>query len=451
MNIKLKKIIEEAETISSEVELLLDDPTQENLLRVNELNAQFKQLSNAIESFSKLEEEAREAREFLDNSARQIPFDNGVSLMGIKPAGSTEIGTERKSSGLYSHGEGLIEDRTWKAISQPLYKDAFRSYLRKGEKGMSSLELKALQEGADASGGFFVPEDFIERLIQKLPTPSSVQDRVTKMTTGRDAVILPRINYTADDLYTTGIRATFTGEVPPNSAAARVVEPAFGQSRIPIYTAMLSMPLTNNMVEDAQFPIQSWCEQKFSETIRLLKENMILNGTGVGQPTGILSNPGGTGQPAVMTMGNPISPDGIVKMAWSVPEQYEENLSWVFNKLSTGAFVADLKDSNGRFLWGMGLQDSGLMAGVDGAHSVGKRMLQGYPVTFQGFMPNLGANNYPIIFGDLRGYYLIDRIGFSIQVLRELYAETNQVLLLGRVRFGGQVCEEFRLKVGQQA
>jgi HK97 family phage major capsid protein len=271
------------------------------------------------------------------------------------------------------------------------------------------------------------------------------------MTTGRDAVILPKINYTADDLYTTGIRATFSGEVPITSTAIRVTEPAFRQVRIPIYTVMLSMPLTNNMVEDASFPLQTWCEDKFAETIRLLKENMVLNGSGIGQPSGILNNPGGVGQPAVVAMGNPIGADGVVKMAWSVPEQYDDDLAWVFNKTNTGQYLATLKDANNRYLWGTGLQDSGLMVGVEGAPHVGQRTLQGYPVLFQGFMPNLGANNYPVIFGDLRGYFLIDRIGFSVQVLRELYAETNQILLLGRVRFGGQVCEEYRLRIGQQA
>ena len=226
-----------------------------------------------------------------------------------------------------------------------------------------------------------------------------------RMTTGRDAVILPKVNYTTDDLYTTGIRATFSGEVPVTSNSIRVTEPAFGQARIPIYTAMLSMPLTNNMVEDASFPLQTWCEDKFAETIRLLKENMILNGSGIGQPMGILNNPGGANQPPVVTMGNPITADGVVKMAWSVPEQYDENLAWVFNKTNAGQYLATLKDSENRYLWGTGLQDSGLMVGADAAHKV----LQGYPVLFQGFMPNLGANNYPVVFGDLRGYYLIDR------------------------------------------
>ena len=447
MNAKLQTMIKEAEGISHEVETLLAEPTQENLLKAQDLNAKFKGLADDIELFRRAESDAFAAKEFLAQPVRDVPFETGVSVVGMRPAGAVEFAQEKGGAAMFNDGEGLVDQRQWRAIAEPGYKAAFRAYLRRGEKGLSGVELKALQEGADASGGFLVPEDFVQRLLQKSPTPTRVQDRVMRMTTGRDAVVLPKVNYTTDDLYTTGIRATFSGEVPVTASSIRVTEPAFGQARIPIYTAMLSMPLTNNMVEDASFPLQTWCEDKFAETIRLLKENMILNGSGIGQPTGILNNPGGAGQPSVVAMGNPISADGVVKMAWSVPEQYDENLAWVFNKTNAGSYLATLKDSNNRYLWGTGIQDSGLMAGGEAAHKV----LQGYPVLFQGFMPNLGANNYPVIFGDLRGYYLIDRIGFSIQVLRELYAETNQILLLGRVRFGGQVCEEFRLKIDQQA
>lgn len=453
MNPTLKQLADQAEQISAEVDQLLNQPTQENLLKAQELNAQFKSLSETIDAYREAAAGADANRSFLARPIHDVPFDTagtGASVVGMKQAGTSGFAPDGKGLGFFGEGEGLLNTKTWRAISQPEYKSAFRSYLRKGEKGLTGTELKALQEGVDSAGGFFVPEDFVQRLIQRQPTPTRVQDRVTRLTTGRDAVTLPRVNWSSDDLYSTGIRAAFTGEIPASAAASRVTEPSFGQSRVPVYTAMLSMPLTNNMVEDADFPIQSWCEAKFAETVRLLKENMILNGTGIGQPTGILSNPGGAGQPETVAIGNPISADGLVKLAWSVPEQYDDNLSWVFNKTVTGQYIATLKDANGRYLWGAGLQDSGLteQAGTSGASG---RMLQGYPVSFQGFMPNPAANAYPVIFGDLRGYYLIERVGFSVQVLRELYAETNQLLLLGRVRFGGQVCEEFRLRIGQQA
>jgi HK97 family phage major capsid protein len=113
------------------------------------------------------------------------------------------------------------------------------------------------------------------------------------------------------------------------------------------------------------------------------------------------------------------------------------------NKVNTGSAVAQLKDAQGRFLWGLGYGESGLSVDFK------SRPLVGYPVIYSGFMPNIGAANYPLIFGDLSGYYLVNRIGFSVQVLRELYAETNQVLVLGRLRFGGQPVEPWKLFAGK--
>ena len=53
-----------------------------------------------------------------------------------------------------------------------------------------------------------------------------------------------------------------------------------------------------------------------------------------------------------------------------------------------------------------------------------------------------------MVFGDLSGYYLVHRVGFSIQVLREVEALRNRLVLVGRMRFGGAVAEPWKLKVG---
>jgi HK97 family phage major capsid protein len=224
-----------------------------------------------------------------------------------------------------------------------------------------------------------------------------------------------------------------------------VTDPVFGSVRVPVYTAMLSMPVTQDLIEDSAVALLPWIESRFSETIELLKDNMILNGSGVGQPAGILMNPGGTGQPSTVNVGasGAVTADGIISVGWSLPEQYDEQARWIFNKTVTGQAIAKLKDAENRYIWSMGTQDGGL------SPSIQNRELLGYPVNYSGFMPDPANNAYPVIFGDLRGYYLVNRVGFSIKVLNELYAETNQVLLLGRVRFGGVVAEEFRLKIGK--
>lgn len=386
-----------------------------------------------------------------------------VQVTNLKAAGQTKVGYEQESGhGQYrrsfeildQYGEGIVSTKTHQATNSAEYREAFKTYLRKGERYVQgTAAIKVLQEGIDTEGGFAVPPDILERVIAKEPTPTRVAGRVTQLQTMRDKLTMPRINYASasDDssgsLYTTGMRVTWTGEIPSSSTAAAVTDPLFGQTDIPIFTAMMTINLTNDMVEDSGFPIVSYVTGKFSETIELLRDNMILNGSGQGQPAGILLNPGATNQPSVVKSGAAatIGTDGkfIVNLSMSLPEQYDDNAVYLFNKTSTGLALAQLQDGNNRFLWGSGLQDSGLQPNWK------NRMLLGYPVVLSGFMPNVGASTYPLIFGDLTGYYLVNRISFSIQVLREVYATVNQIALVGRVRFGGQVVEPWKILAGQ--
>lgn len=446
---RLREVLNDANSLHLKGRLEGDDLSKFNTL-VNEAKSLQGQLETA-EQLSAVSDWAGKSAGMLPlgPSAADAPVGQ-ASVAGYTEAGATKVGwnrESRKSAGfeiLDQYGEGIQSSKTWKTTSTPEYRDAFKSYFRKPISNLKAGELKILQEGLDTEGGFSVPPDILERVIAKEPTPTRVAGRVTQLQTMRDKVVMPRINYTTDDLYTTGIRVTWTGEIPASSSVANVTDPLFGQTDIPIYTAMLKILLTNDLIEDAGFPVVSYVTDKFSETIDLLKDNLTLNGTGIGQPTGILANPGGTNQPAIVLSGTAgtLGTDGtsLVKAAFALPEQYDDNAAWVFNKTNVGAAIAQLQDSNKRFLWGAGLQDSGLDVGWK------NRQLLGYPVVLSGFAPNIGAANYPIVFGDLRGYYLVNRIGFSIQVLREVYAEVNQIAIVGRIRFGGQVVEPWRMK-----
>lgn len=387
-----------------------------------------------------------------DATGEVIPLAEGqtnkASLAGFQPAGSTTV--EAKGGGvavLDEEGPGsAYSGKLRSVLASTEYRDAYKTYLRKGVTGLAGAQVKVLQEGIDEQGGFLVPEDMLNRIIQRKPAPTRVAGRTTRIPTGRDRVSVPRVNYADDDTYTTGIRVTWTGEIPASATAHRVTEPKFGQLNIGVYTAMLSMPLTIDLVDDAAFPVATWSADKFNETIDLTRDDKVINGTGQGQPAGILLNPGAPDQPAVINSGNAsaLTADGLQDVAWSVPEQYDENSVWVFNKTSTGRNIARLKDASNRYLWAQ-FEQSGLVLPAR------DRPLLGYPVLFSPFTPNVAANALPAIFGDLSGYYFVDRVGFSIQVLRELYAEQGQIVMLGRLRFGGQVAEPWKLKVHKVA
>lgn len=388
---------------------------------------------------------ADELRTWAHESAGVIDLapNTGATVIGMRQSGQTEVVNQGASLLVNSEGEGLVDAKTLASIGSPEYRAAFRSYIRGGRESLSVSALRVLSEGTDTAGGFLVPADVLARLIAKKPAPTNVAGQVTVLPTSRDSLVMPRVNYTTNDIYTTGMRVTWTGEVPSSSTVHRVTDPVWGQLRIPVYTAMMSMPLTNDLIEDAAFPVVSWSEGKFSETRDLLYDDMVLNGSGVGQPRGILLNPNATDEPAQVVSGSAslLTADGLQDLAWALPEQYDVNARFVFNKTNTGKAIAKLKDGDGRYLWGSLDAHSGLTA------PVAQKPLLGYPALFNALMPNVGANTFPIIFGDLSGYYLAQRVAFSIQVLRERYAEDNQIVLLGRLRFGGAVAEAWKMKI----
>ena len=378
----------------------------------------------------------------------QVAYSADTWDARLRNGGTGTYGKMRSMEIMEQYGEGIFGLKSMANTTTDEYRGAFNSYMRRGHAGLKTSELKTLQESVDTSGGFAVPHDILERVIAKEPTPIRVAGRITRLQTSRDSLIIPRINYTSDDLYTTGMRVTWTGEVPASSTAMRVTEPIFGQTHVPIYTAMMSIPITNDMIEDAAFPLVSYVTGKFGETIDLLFDNIVLNGTGQGQPSGILLNPGDSAktQPATVagTSSGALAADDILDIMYSLPEQYDTNAAWVMNKTNTLRNLAKLKDSDNHYLFVPGYNQLGFQA-----PTWRDKTLLGYDILLSGFMPDVGASTFPIIFGDLTGYYLVQRIGFSIQVLRELYAETNQILLLGRIRFGGQITEPWKLKVYQ--
>lgn len=444
-------------TLTSENEALLakaHEFTAEDAAKVSGNNAALKSHAEALQQIAAAQQSAvelEELKKMLAAPAGAPPHPSPGKhneVLGLEKAGYADIYRDANGFNVKQVGPGHLGQKTYETLASDEYRTTYRDFLRKGFINLTNQQQKVLQEGIDDQGGYMAPTQMIDRIIMREPTPTRVAGLVSSLNTTRDSISVPKVIYTTDDLYTTGIRVTWTGEVPTSSTQHRVTEPVFGYVRVPVYTAMLSIPITNDLLEDSSVDLESWLVQKFSETIDLLMDNMILNGTGSGQPTGILANPGGTDQPSVIVSGDAsaLTFDGLLNTAWSVPEQYEDNLRWVYNKTSTGLALAKLKDGDGRPLWGAGPQDTGMAV-----HDVGPKPLFGYPSVFSGFMPNVAANAFPMIFGDMRGYQLVRRVGFSIQPLRELYAETNQMVLLGRLRFGGQTLEGHRLRIHKVA
>ena len=204
---------------------------------------------------------------------------------------------------------------------------------------------------------------------------------------------------------------------------------------------MASLPLSNNLIEDSAFDVMGVSSDLLAEAFALGEDDMFINGTGVSCPKGILQDIDEADGPAKVVSGSAsaLTADGLIELRYALPAQYERNAKWYMAN-STAKAIRQLKEATtNAYLWPISAQVGGLGAV--------REELLGFPVVKDEFVPAIAANSYPIIFGDLMGYMIVDRVGFSLQRLSELYAETNITLLLARKRVGGQVVEPWRIKV----
>lgn len=319
------------------------------------------------------------------------------------------------------------------------YRTAYFKALRGQELGLT--ERKDLEEGLDPQGGYFVPVELLNRIIQRQATPTRLGGMVTGVGASGNAIEMPTVEG-GDDTYPTPVRVKWVGEKTSASSHRVSDTDLFGKRRIDIHQLMMSIPLTLSMLEDSSFDLEAWVASKFVEATDLETDRAILLGSGAGQPMGIITRAiNGDNGPTDVITGDAalLTTDGILNLTEDLPEQYDERAVAIYAKTKAGKAIRTLKDTTGQPIFVNGYQDKGY-AGPR------QRTLNGYPVVWSGFMPSVAAGNRPILFGDPSAYVLARRVAFSLQVLREKYAEDGYIVLLGRSRMGGDLVEPWRMR-----
>ena len=450
MKLSLKLAKEEAEKRGLAQAILAkgDDASEAELKQADDLIGEIEGIATqrkAAEQREAFAEGNEGELEGLKNTPQNpLPHGANSGLAGFEGKAGDVVVDVKTQKIIEESGFGLSEKQMG-TISTKTYRDAFTSYLRK--KGLDNLgagDIKALAEGADSAGGFLVPAQFLARMIEREAAVPVLSNLVTQLQTSSDKLIMPKNTYSASDKYTTGVRVSWVDEetgVEDESNARN-----FGNVTIPIHTAMLFHDVTNNMLEDSAFDTLGWLSGKFRETSEVVQEDLITNGDGLGKPSGMLLNAGGANAPGVVNSGHAaqLTADGLMDLAYSLLARYTRNARFFFNRTSTGRAIAKLKDADNRYLFARGSMDDALATARPDS-------LLGFPISETDFMPDVAANALPILFGDPRAYYKVMRVGFSIQILKEIVATSNRVRLLGRLRMGGQVAEDWRIKAQRVA
>lgn len=323
------------------------------------------------------------------------------------------------------------------------YEPAFEAYVRRGKGRMGPNDLKALTEAVDTAGGHLVPEQWLAGLIAKQATMATVRNFARVVTSSRDLIRQPRRKYTTNNEYTSGVRLTWTGESPAAATTARVTDATYGNINIPVNTALATQLISFDLIEDNAYDVMGDSMNLFAEAFTLGENDAFWNGTGAGQPRGMLVDAGDTTNwDAAITdtaSASTLTADELIAVSYDLPSQYEMGARWFWAK-ATEKVIRQLTDTNGDYMWPVWAQR--------GNFSAPDRDLEGYPITRDEFVPSTADavdGSIIAVLGNLNGYMIVDRVGLSIQRFDEIYSETNNALLLGRKRVGGQLLEAYKL------
>jgi HK97 family phage major capsid protein len=359
-----------------------------------------------------------------------ITLDERIKRAEKVDSASMIVPTQLRAAGKVAAGATDEQDP-----DAPNESRAFDKFLRNGMADLSaeerqimlgrrndSKELRALTSGTVNTGGYTVPQDFLDQLEVALKTFGGMMDAAQVMRTDSGAKLpMPSFNYTA-------VAATIVGE---GTAGALDTSTPFGVVNLNAFTYRSPiLPVSYEFLQDSAFG-EGFIVQALSDSLSRAINAHGTNGSGTGQPRGIMldavsGKAGATGQTLSVIA------DDLIDLEHSVDPSYRKSGSKFMMADSSFKVVRKLKDTSGRPIF---------MPGYDGLGLSGPDTILGYQVIVNQDMPAMAANAKSIAFGRLDKYKL--RIVKDITILRltERYADQLQVAFILFMRADGALLD----------
>lgn len=301
------------------------------------------------------------------------------------------------------------------------YRNAFHTFLRGGERALSSDEIRALQADADISGGYVVaPEKLVMDIIKAVDDKVFIRQFATKHAVENAASLgVPSLDADPAD-------ADWTSELGTGSEDDTM---AFGKRDFHPHPLAKRIKVSNKLLRSSFMDVEQLVRDRLAYKFAVSQEKAFLVGTGAQQPLGVfIASDNGIPTGRDVSTGNTSSSmttDGLIEAKYSLKQQYWPNSVWIFHRDGVKQ-IAKLKDGNGQYIW----RESTRVGEPD--------RLLGLPVYLSEYAPNtFTSGKYVGILGDFRFYWIADALDMQIQRLVELYAETNQIGLIGRLESDG--------------
>lgn len=314
------------------------------------------------------------------------------------------------SAPLTNQPNGNVDGEKKKGRASDQYRRSFWNAMR--QKNFYDVE-NALQVGTDSEGGYLVPDEFEQTLVEALEEENFFRNIATVIQTSSGDRKIPVVASKGE--------AAWIDE----EGAFVEADETFGQVSIGAYKVGTMIKVSDELLNDSAFNLEAYISKEFGRRIGSKEEEAFFVGNGSGKPTGIFNATGGASE-GTKTSTAAISFDDVMDLFYSVKSPYRKKAVWVLNDTTVKA-LRKLKDNNGNYIWQPSVQ-------------VGQPdMILNRPYHTSAFVPEIAAGKKVMAFGDFSYYWIADRQGRSFKRLNELYAANGQVGFLASQRVDGKL------------
>ena len=315
--------------------------------------------------------------------------------------------TSKPLTGKPMKADGDKAAKTGRASDE--YKKALLQAMRTNFRQISNV----LQEGIDPQGGYLVPDEYDKRLIDSLTEENVMRTLGTNITTSGEHKINIAATKPAAAWIEEGGTLTFG-------------DATFDQIILDAHKLHVAIKVTEELLYDNAFNLENYILTQFGKALSNAEEDAFINGTGVGQPLGILAETGGAQVGVTSASSTKVTADEIINLVYSLKRPYRKNAVFLANDVCV-AELRKLKDNNGQYLWQPSLQ-----AGEP------DRVL-GYKVYTSPYFPVPTAGGTAVAFGDFSYYNIGDRGTRSFAELKELFAGNGMIGFVAKERVDGKL------------
>lgn len=307
--------------------------------------------------------------------------------------------------------------------------DEIKKEAKEGTKDITGVAMKTMTAGVDSAGGFLVFDQVMTELLQLALENEVIQPNgamVVPMTS--DSILYPRIDETShsSSLFG-GVVAYYTEEAGTKTAS----EPKWGQVRLTARELSGYTVASDQLLADSAIALEPLLKRLFGEAWGWFKDYHYIQGTGVGQPLGILNSPclisltrqaNNAGRfNDLVNIWNRVLPRSREKGYWFMNHEYYAEMF----KMGAGNAT---QASGMNMIW---------IARDQGAALVPPKQIFGRPILVTEKMSALGSAG-DVGFFDPSYYIIGERSPLTIDVSKHVYFLTNKTAWRFTYRHDGQ-------------